>query len=95
MLVKKTNYNKKISEIENKITDHNYYKYITTPEFNKFTAELFAARLKQANLASKSDIANFVKKTTDFHNKLKDATSNKNELNEISKKKLKQYQQKD
>ena len=29
----------------------------------------FAARLKQANLASKRDIANFVKKT-DFDNKL-------------------------
>ena len=34
----------------------------------------------QANLASKSDISNFVKKT-DFDNKLKDVTPNKNELN--------------
>ena len=42
---------------------------------------------------SKKDIANFVNKT-DFDNKLKDATSNKNESNELSKK-LKQYQQKD
>ena len=42
-------------------------------------------RLKQANLASKSDIANFVKKT-DFDNKLKDVTPNLNELNELSKK---------
>ena len=41
--------------------------------------------LKRANLASKSDVANFVKKT-DFDNKLKDVTSNKNELNELSKK---------
>ena len=41
-------------------------------------------RLKQANLASKSDIANFVKKT-DFVHKLKDVTSNKNELSELSK----------
>ena len=32
-------------------------------------AENFAARLKQANLASKSDIANFVNKL-DFDNKL-------------------------
>ena len=84
-LVKKIDYNTKINEIEKKITDHNHDKYITTPEFNKLTSENFAARLKQANLASKSDIANFVNKT-DFDNKLKDVTSNKNELNELSKK---------
>ena len=34
---------------------------------------------------SKSDIANFVNKT-DFDHKLKDATPNKNQLNELSKK---------
>ena len=44
-------------------------------------AEISHLRLKRANLASKSDIANFVNKT-DFGNKLKDITSNKNELNE-------------
>ena len=43
---------------------------ITTPEFNKLTSENFAARLKQANLASNSDIVNFVNKT-DFDDKLK------------------------
>ena len=59
-LVKKTDYNAKINDIEKKITDHNHDKYITTPEFNKLTSENFAARLKQANLASKSDIVNFV-----------------------------------
>ena len=52
---------------------------------NKWISENFAARLKQANLASKNNIANLVKKT-DFDNKLKDVTSNKNELNELSKK---------
>ena len=36
----------------------------------------FTARLKQVNLASKSDNANFVKKT-DFGKKLKDVMSNK------------------
>ena len=35
-LVKKTNFNTKISEIE---TDHDHDKYITTPEFHKLTAE--------------------------------------------------------
>ena len=38
-------------------------------------------------------MASFVK-NTDFDNKLKDVISNKNELNELSKK-LKKYQQKD
>ena len=41
--------------------------------------------MKRANLTSTSDIANFVN-NTDFDNKLKDVTSNKNELNELSKK---------
>ena len=41
--------------------------------------------MKQANLVSKSDIGNLVKKT-DFDNKLKAVTSNKNELNELWKK---------
>ena len=84
-LVKKSDYKIKINETEKKITDHSHDKYITTPEFNKLTSENFAARLKQANLASKNDIANFVNKT-DFDNKLEDVTSNKNELNELSKK---------
>ena len=66
---KKTDYSTKINEIEKKITDHNHDEYITTPEFNKLTSENFAVRLKQANLARESDIANFVKKT-DFDNKL-------------------------
>ena len=62
-LVKKTDYNTKISEIENKITtDHDHDKYITTEEFNKFTSENFTTRLKQANLANKSDTSNFVKR---------------------------------
>ena len=54
-LVKKTNYNTKVTEIENELTDHNHGKHITTPEFNKLTAEKFSARLKQANLVTKTD----------------------------------------
>ena len=49
-----------LAAVENKIPDHS--KYITTPEFNKLTAENFAVRLAQANFASKSDIANFAKR---------------------------------
>ena len=40
-LVKKSDYNTKISETEEIITDPDHDKYITTPEFNKFTAEIF------------------------------------------------------
>ena len=56
-LVKKTDYNKKISEIESKIpTNHDHDKSVTTHKFNKLTSENFTGRLKQANLASKSDL---------------------------------------
>ena len=48
-------------KIEKKIADHDNDRYITTPEFSKLTAENFAARLAEANLASKNDITNFVK----------------------------------
>ena len=55
MSSQKTYYDTKISQIEKKITDHNHDRYITTPEFNKFTAEIFSARLAQANLITKTD----------------------------------------
>ena len=48
-------------------------------------AGIFYLRLKRANLVRKSGIGNLVNKT-DFDNKLNDVTSNKNELNELSKK---------
>ena len=61
------------------------------------TSENFDALLKQANLASKNDIADFVKKRTDLDDKLKNlnkkVTLNKakdeltrNELNKLSEK---------
>ena len=81
-------YNTKITitkntEIEMKMADHDHSnKYITTPEFNKLTSENFAARLKQAILASNSDIVHFVIKT-DFDNQVKNVASHKNELNEV------------
>ena len=52
-LVTTTYVNTKISEIENKIPDNS--KNITTQEFNKLTAESFAARLNQADLVKKTD----------------------------------------
>ena len=57
-LVKKTDYNTKVNEIEKKITGHSYDKYLTTPKFNKLTAENFAARLAQVNLVTRTDFDN-------------------------------------
>ena len=54
-MINKTNYNTKITEIENKLTDHNHDKYIDTPELNKLAADVFNARLAQANLITKTD----------------------------------------
>ena len=48
-LVKKTDYNTKISEIEKKITDHNHDKYITTPEFNNLAAKVFKINTSKFN----------------------------------------------
>ena len=59
-LVKKTDYNTKITEIEKKLTDHSHDKYITTTEFNKLATDAFNA--VQSNLVKK----------TDFDNKLSD-----------------------
>ena len=42
---------------------------LTAEILQQFTTEIFAAKLKQADLANKKDIANFVNKT-DFENKL-------------------------
>ena len=75
-LVKKVDCNTKINKIEKKIVDPDHDRYITNQEFNKLTAEHFAARLKQTNLASKNDIDDFLKKKADFDNKLKNSTKN-------------------
>ena len=45
---------------------------MTTPELDKLTAENFTTRLEKGNLASKSDIVDFVDKT-DFDDKLKNS----------------------
>ena len=49
-LVKKTDYDTKVNEIEKKISDHTHDKYITTPEFNELAA--------QADLGTKTDFDN-------------------------------------
>ena len=70
--------NTKISEVENKIPNHD--KYITTPEFNKLTAENVTPKLKQANLVIKTD---FEKLLASYNRKI---TSNKAKYLEVQKK---------
>ena len=73
--------NTKISEVENKITDNS--KYITTQEFNKLTAENFAARLKQANSVNKTDFDN---KITSFNKRINSNKTRHLEHLEVQKK---------
>ena len=54
-LVKKTGYNTKITDIENKLNNHNHDKYVVTSEFSSLAADVFNARLAQANLITKTD----------------------------------------
>lgn len=51
---------------------------MTTLELNNLTSENVVARTKEADLGSKKDIADFVRKKTDF-----DETVNKNNKNLI------------
>ena len=57
-LIKKTDYDEKILDIEKKVTDNDHDKYITTSEFNKLATENFKSRLAQANLVAKTDFDN-------------------------------------
>ena len=59
-LLRKQDFNTKITAIEKKLTNHNHDKYITTPEFNTLSADVFNARLAQANLMTKTDFDNSV-----------------------------------
>ena len=53
--LKKTDYNNKVTETENKLTNHNHDKYITIPEFNKLAADVLNTRIAQANLIAKTE----------------------------------------
>ena len=86
-LVKKTNYDTKITEIERQFTDHNHDKYITTPKFNTLAADVFNARLSQANLVTKTDFDNSV---SSLDSKIA-ANKTKNECIENELKKLKTF----
>ena len=54
-MVKKADYNTKITEIQNKLTNHNHDKHIGTQELNKLAADVFNLRLSQAKLITKTD----------------------------------------
>ena len=72
-LVKKTNYDTKISELEKKLPDNNHDKDITTPEFNTLADAIFNASLAQANLITKP---NFDAGLSSLHRKF--TTKNQN-----------------
>ena len=78
--------NTKISEVENKISDH--AKYITAQEFT--TAENFVARLTQAKLVSKTNFDNKLislnRKITSKKKKKKIFRSSKKKLNSLTTK---------
>ena len=61
----------KLLKLKKRVTDNTHDKNITTPEFNKLTAENFAAILAQQNLVTKTDFDN---KLSDINRKI---TSNK------------------
>ena len=86
-LVNKTDYNTKITEIENKLNNHNHDKYIATPEFNALAADVFNARLAQANLITKTD---FDAKLSSLNRKIT-ANKSKNLLVENELNKLKTF----
>ena len=58
--LKKTDYNTKVTEIANKLNNHNHDKYITTPEFNTLATDVFNTKLLWANLVMKTIFDNTV-----------------------------------
>ena len=84
VLLKKTDYDTKVTEIENKLNKHNHDKYSDTQEFNILAADNFNASIAQANLITK---AGFDAKLSSLNREI---TANKtkhllveNELNEL------------
>ena len=69
--------------MENKLNNHNHDKYTDTSEFNKLAADVFNARIAQANLITKTD---FDVKLSSLNRKI---TQNKSKLlpveNELNK----------
>ena len=70
-----------------KLNNHDQGKYITTPEFNNLAADVFNARLAQANLIAKTD---FDAKLSSLKRKIASSNS-KHLLVENELKKLKTF----
>ena len=85
-LVKKADYDAKITEIENKLNNHNHDKYITTPEFKILAPDVFNARLSQANLVTKTTFDNTVSSLDS--KTAENKTKNKSIENEFKKLKI-------
>ena len=85
--MKKKDYDTKISEIENKVNDHNHGQYITTPIFNILAARVFNARLAQADLVTKTD---FDPKLQSFNKRI-NSNKTKRVLVKTELKKLKKF----
>ena len=82
LLKKKTDYDTKMTEIEKRLTGDDHDKYITTPEFNTLAA-VFNARIKRANLVTKTDFDNSV---YSINNKIaENKTKNDSIENELKK----------
>ena len=62
-----TDYDTKVTGIENKLNNHNHEKYIDTSEINKLAVYVFNARLAQANLITKT---NFDGKLSNLNRKI-------------------------
>ena len=86
-LVKKINYDTKISKLGENLTDHDHGKYITTPEFNTLAASVFDAKLAHTDLIKEKS---FDAKLSSLNRKI---TSNKSKhlLVENELKKLKAF----
>ena len=70
-LVRKTDYDTKITDIENKLTNHNHDEYIDTSKFNTLATNVFNEKIAQANLITKT---NFNTKLSSLNRKI---TANK------------------
>ena len=82
LVKKKTDYDTKMTEIEKRLTGDDHDKYITTPEFNTLAA-VFNARIKRANLVTKTDFDNSV---YSINNKIaENKTKNDSIENELKK----------
>ena len=82
--MRKTDYDTKVTEIENKLSYHNHDKYIDTQQFKKLAVDVLNVRVAQANLITKTD---FDAKLSNLNRKI---TQNKskhllveNELNKL------------